>query len=273
MNLLRGTFILLGLLILWGCSPPKGVYHTVQSGQTLYQISKTYQVDESYLARVNRISDPTRMAVGQRVFIPGADRVHFVKATLDQGSSKSPVKSSSKSHQTRPPAKTATRTKPKAKPVGQYPAKPVVKTTKPKTTVVSKKPTATKEPAGRKKGKFLWPARGKVVKRFGGKGKNASNGIEIAVRRGSAVNSAAAGKVIYSGNGISGYGNLVILQHDDSYYSVYGFNSRNLVSSGVFVSKGQKIALSGTPPAGGTPRLYFEVRYRKHPVNPIFYLP
>jgi lipoprotein NlpD len=87
------------------------------------------------------------------------------------------------------------------------------------------------------------------------------------------VVSAAAGRVIYSGNGIRGYGNLIILKHDDSFYTIYGFNAKNLVESGSFVSKGEKIALAGSPPNGGSPRLYFEIRHGKTAVDPIFYLP
>jgi len=270
MSLTRGCCILLMLGCLWACSPPRGVYHVVQPGQTLYQISRSYEVEESYLARINGISDPTKLAVGQRVFIPGASSQRRVPAT---------VSTSRPSAQSRPAPKKLKKT---AKPVTNKPvARPQVKTA---TTPAKQRPKAvadtgktetrkqSKAPV-RKKGTFLWPARGRIVKNFGGKGKKASNGVEIAVRKGTAVTSAAAGKVIYSGNGISGYGNLIILQHDDSFYSVYGFNSRNLVDAGGFVSKGQKIALSGVPPSGGTPRLYFEVRYGKRPVNPIFYLP
>ena len=98
-------------------------------------------------------------------------------------------------------------------------------------------------------------------------------GIEIAVREGSDVAAAEAGRVIYSGDGVNGYGFLVILQHEHEMFTVYGFNQRNLVAQGAFVSRGQKIALSGVPPAGGEARLHFEVRRGKDPVNPLLYLP
>lgn len=101
----------------------------------------------------------------------------------------------------------------------------------------------------------------------------AGRGIEIAAQPGTAVLAAEAGRVIYSGDGVSGYGHLVILQHDNQLFTVYGFNQRNLVNQGAFVSRGDRIALSGTPPAGGQPRLHFEVRSGKEPVNPQLYLP
>jgi len=242
----------------------------VQPGQTLYQISRTYGIEESYLARVNRISDPTRLAVGQRVFIPGATSVKHVPATVSPSRKAVSSGNPGRKH----PAAAPGSGQQKKKPSAVKSRKPATKSYHPtgrRQGPVKTKTTGTPPPV--RKGHFLWPARGRILKPFGGQGKNAGNGIEIAVRKGSPVHSAAAGKVIYSGNGISGYGNLIILQHDDSFYTVYGFNSKNLVEAGGFVSKGQKIALSGVPPSGGSPRLYFEVRYGKRPVNPIFYLP
>jgi len=113
-----------------------------------------------------------------------------------------------------------------------------------------------------------------LYKSFSAKAKAGSGkGIEIAVRSGSSVKAAEAGKVIYSGDGVNGYGHLIILQHENDLFTVYGFNQRNFVRQGDFVSQGEKIALSGTPPAGGTPRLHFEVRKGKQAVNPILYLP
>jgi lipoprotein NlpD len=97
--------------------------------------------------------------------------------------------------------------------------------------------------------------------------------VEIGVPEETPIQAAAAGQVTYSGDGIRGYGNLIIIRHDDSFFTVYGFNRKNLVASGAFVNQGEKIALSGCPPSGGKPRLHFEIRQGKAPVNPIFYLP
>ena len=129
------------------------------------------------------------------------------------------------------------------------------------------------KPAAAVAGKFSWPLQGRVLKGFGGTADTPIKGLEIAAPRGTPILSAAAGRVIYSGNGIASYGNLVILKHDNDFYTVYGFNDKNIVDVGVFVSKGERIALSGAPPAGGTPRLYFEIRRGKEPVDPIFFLP
>jgi lipoprotein NlpD len=147
-----------------------------------------------------------------------------------------------------------------------------VKTTKASTTKA--KPTRKVKPHATSVKRLQWPLRGKIVRSFTKKAKaGRGRGIEIAARSGTPVVAAEAGKVIYSGAGVSGYAFLVILQHENDLFTVYGFNRKNLVKQGDFVSRGERIALSGTPPSGGQPRLHFEVRKGKVAVNPISYLP
>ncbi|AMV72206.1 zinc metalloendopeptidase M23 domain-containing protein [Desulfuromonas sp. DDH964] len=247
------------LLFLSACAASAGVYHKVLPGQTLYSISRSYAVDENYLARINGINDPTRLKAGQQLYIPGADRQKRVPVTVS-----SPV---APSRPETPQGLTANSPQPSAKP-----APSTTRTATPPAPAVQSPPPQA--PATAQQGRFDWPLRGKVLRRFGSKiDGSLCKGLEISARPGEAVASAAAGKVIYSGDGIKGYGNLIIVRHDDSYFTVYGFNQKNLVSSGAFVSKGQQIARAGTPPKGGTPRLYFEIRSGKQPVDPIFYLP
>jgi lipoprotein YgeR len=253
--------LLIAIFVLWftpGCAAPKGVYHTVQRGQTLYRIGQVYRVDVNQLARINRLTDRSQLEVGQRLFIPGAGSIKYVPATVVASSKKS-VKLP-----TRKPKKTATsRT--------QRPAS----TTKPNKSASpgASRTNIPKKKASAAKGVFVWPVRGSVVKKFGQSGSHANKGIEVAVPAGSAVVAAAAGKVTYSGDGIKGFGNLIILKHDDSYFTVYGFNQANLVKSGNFVSQGQKIALAGRSPTTGQPRLHFEIRRGKEAVNPVPLLP
>lgn len=260
--LIRCWFVSLTLLLVVACSPPRGVYHTVQRGQTLYQIAKTYQVDPERISRINRVSDPTRLAIGDRLFIPGATRIRSVVPTATTSNVRErPEKPSVQPAKPEPVAKKTPVKRPSTGPEIRQPA------------ASTKVPEQTGSKPARK-GVFQWPVKGEVIKSFGSRPQSATgNGIEIATRVNTKVTSAAAGKVIYSGNGIPGYGNLVIVQHDNALYSVYGFNRKNLVEAGTFVSQGQDIALSGTPPSGGVPRLYFEARSGKNPVNPIFYLP
>ena len=228
-----------------------GIYHTVKPGQTLYRIGRTYEINEAYLARVNGISNPAQIPIGTRLFVPGAERVLHVQVIKPQASIKQviiPVKKKGAS---------SVRKQPKVKK-----SKPVM--TQPK--VVKTKATQVK--------KLQWPLRGKIVRSFTPQAKaGGGKGIEIAVRAGSDVTAAEAGKVIYSGDGVNGYSFLIILQHENDLFTVYGFNRENLVRQGDFVSQGERIALSGIPPAGGKPRLHFEVRKGKLAVNPIAYLP
>ena len=224
-----------------------GVYHTVKPGQNLYRISRAYDVDKSYIARVNGISDPAMLKAGVRLYIPGARKVKQVAPVQKTTSYQKPSVSKSAA--------------PK-----KY-SKPVATKSKRKSPTISKsRATSVK--------RLNWPLRGKIVRSFSAKSKaGGGKGIEIAVRSGSTVKAAEAGKAIYSGDGVKGYGHLIILQHENDFFTVYGFNQKNFVRQGDFVSQGEQIALSGTPPAGGQARLHFEVRKGKVAVNPILYLP
>lgn len=116
---------------------------------------------------------------------------------------------------------------------------------------------------------WQWPLSGKVIKYFSA---SDDKGIDIRGKLGQKVLAAAAGKVVYSGNGLVGYGNLLIIKHNSLYLSAYGNNRRLLVKEGQHVSKGQAIAEVGK--AGGTQTsLHFEIRKRGKPVNPLNYLP
>lgn len=246
------------LLLFSGCAAPKGVYHTVQRGQTLYRIGHVYRVDVNQIARINRLTDRSQLEVGQRLFIPGANSVKYVPPMAVARSKKS--------------VKLPTRKSRKPVVFQTTSAAPTIKPEKSATRAVSR-PVKPAKKAMAAKGVFVWPVRGAVIKKFGQNGKHANKGIEVSARAGSAIVAAAAGKVTYSGDGINGFGNLIILKHDDSYFTVYGFNQANLVKSGSFVSQGQKIALAGKPPTGGKPRLHFEIRRGKEAVNPVPLLP
>ncbi len=115
---------------------------------------------------------------------------------------------------------------------------------------------------------FQWPIKGKILKYFS----SAHNkGINIAGKTGQDVNAAEAGKVVYSGQGLIGYGNLLIIKHNDLYLSAYANNSRLLVTEGHTVSKGEVIAKLGQ--TGSNPAsLHFEIRKNGKPVNPLNFL-
>ena len=115
---------------------------------------------------------------------------------------------------------------------------------------------------------WLWPTQGKVLEGFS----ENSKGVDIAGKTGQAVLASAAGKVVYSGSGLRGYGNLIIIKHNDTYLSAYAHNSKLLIKEGQAVTRGQKIAEMGNTDASLV-KLHFEIRKHGKPVDPLQHLP
>jgi lipoprotein NlpD len=124
-------------------------------------------------------------------------------------------------------------------------------------------PVAVAEPGIR----LSWPAKGKVIAEFS----ETNKGIDIAGKVGEPVLAASDGKVVYAGNSLRGYGNLVIIKHDNTYLTAYAHNSKLLVKEGDAVRKGQRIAEMGDTDANAI-KLHFELRVNGKPVNPTPYL-
>jgi lipoprotein NlpD len=116
---------------------------------------------------------------------------------------------------------------------------------------------------------WIWPVSGKVTDRFDEK---RNKGIGIAAKEGDPVVASADGQVVYSGSGLRGYGNLVILKHNDDFISAYAHNRQILVKQGQMVKRGQRIAEVGKSDAT-QPKLHFEIRRQGKPVDPLAYLP
>lgn len=115
---------------------------------------------------------------------------------------------------------------------------------------------------------WTWPVKGKIIKSFEVAGPDKGNGIKIAGKQGEAVLSAASGKVVYAGNNLRGYGNLVIIKHNEEFLSAYAHNEKILVSEQQIVNKGQAIATMGKTDAKNV-QLHFEIRYKGKPVDPL----
>lgn len=118
---------------------------------------------------------------------------------------------------------------------------------------------------------WMWPTAGAVVSQFSLK-QPINKGIDISGKYGQPIYAANSGKVVYSGNGIHGYGNLIIIKNSTEYLSAYAHNKSNLVKEGQWVKKGQKIATMGYGNST-KPELHFEIRYAGKPVNPLRELP
>lgn len=110
---------------------------------------------------------------------------------------------------------------------------------------------------------WQWPTKGKIIARYS----NLNKGINIKGKAGQPIIAAAAGKVVYCGNGLRGYGNLIILKHNDLYLSAYAHNRAILVKEGQQVKKGQRIATMGNTGTNQT-MLHFEIRKAGKPLDP-----
>ncbi len=117
--------------------------------------------------------------------------------------------------------------------------------------------------------KLSWPSKGNVIDRFD---ENKNKGIDISGKSGDPIQAAADGKVVYAGNSLRGYGNLVIVKHDNTFLTAYAHNRTLLVKEGDTVKKAQKIAEMGNTDADQV-KLHFEVRKHGKPVDPMAYLP
>ncbi|MDX7991572.1 murein hydrolase activator NlpD [Xenorhabdus littoralis] len=118
---------------------------------------------------------------------------------------------------------------------------------------------------------WRWPAEGKILENFSDS-QGGNKGVDIAGSRGQPVFSTASGKVVYAGNALRGYGNLIIIKHNDDYLSAYAHNDTMLVREQQDVQAGQKIATMGSTGTSSV-RLHFEIRYKGKSVNPLRYLP
>lgn len=209
---------------------------TVKAGDTLYVIAWEYGKDYREVARWNGIQPPYRIYVGQKIKMY-------------------------------PPRPTTRKTNTSTVSVTPIPAPELKREPLPS-------PTATPAPQPKPKTsqglKWRWPAKGKVVSGYSIKSGN--KGIDIAGKSGDPVRAAASGKVVYAGAGLRGYGQLLIVKHNDEYLSAYAHNRALLVREGDEVRSGQVIAEMGNT-GTNTTRLHFEIRRQGEPVDPQRYLP
>ncbi len=137
--------------------------------------------------------------------------------------------------------------------------------------VVTRAPAVTPRPAESTSGpiRWNWPTQGSVVRGFGDQG---SKGLDFTGSEGQPVFAAAPGRVVYSGNALKGYGELIIIKHDDEYLSAYGYNQSRHVNEGDLVTAGQPIGRMGRGPEN-KPLLHFEIRRGGRPIDPRSSLP
>ncbi|WP_153769297.1 peptidoglycan DD-metalloendopeptidase family protein [Labrenzia sp. CE80] len=150
----------------------------------------------------------------------------------------------------------------------------VQKDVKPTAPIQRPQVVASVDPVVESGPNFRWPVRGRIISEFGTKPGGARNdGVNLAVPEGTPVKAADAGTVIYSGNELKGYGNLVLLRHQDGWVSAYAHNSKLNVKRGDSVSRGEVIGLAGASGSVSQPQVHFELRRGNKPVDPMRYMP
>ncbi|MDQ3185292.1 MAG: peptidoglycan DD-metalloendopeptidase family protein [Pseudomonadota bacterium] len=266
-------------------------FYIIQKGDTLYSIALNHGIDQQDLAQWNNIQDPGAIHIGQQLNLSSSSLLAGPSLfPLPEPAPASPsgtvVPNIMLSVEEKGLVNTdKLKVEPKAfklpyseqaiallKGVARAPATAVLKvdptTEKNADTSISPVPPAAEAVHGVDSLEWIWPAKGKVLEGFS----EITKGIDIAGKPGQAVSASAAGKVVYSGAGLRGYGKLIIIKHNNTYLSAYAHNSKLLVKEGQAVAKGQKIAEMGNTDAGLV-KLHFEIRKNGKPVDPLKHLP
>lgn len=244
--------IFLGLMLLFGSGcvtvyTARGAYHKVRPNESLETIAKRYRSTIQELAEYNNIDNTSEIKVGRSIYIPR-------------------VKVSGGFFPLLPDKKEVARRRTKARPKrGEKPA--------PSHEEKSEEEIASQENRiYTDHGRFAWPIVGNLSSLFGIRRGRKHDGIDIRSPKGTPVHASAGGEVVFASR-MKGYGNLVLIRHEDRFFTVYAHNSANLVKKGKKVKKGDVIAKVGRTGKATGPHLHFEVRDGRRARNPLFFLP
>ncbi len=269
-------------------------FYVVQKGDTFYSIARSHGIDLKDLAEWNNIQDPGAIHIGQQLTLSSPSRLSqpslfALPQPVPPSTAAMAAPNTVPSLEEKPGINTdKLKVEPKAfklpyseqaiaQSKGLAPVPPIVVakvapvTEKNAGTEIS--PMAPMAPAAEAidnvdRVEWIWPAKGKVLEGFS----ESTKGIDIAGNPGQPVAASAAGKVVYSGAGLRGYGKLIIIKHNNTYLSAYAHNDKILVKEGQTVAKGQKIAEMGNTDTTVV-KLHFEIRKNGKPVDPLKYLP
>lgn len=231
-------------------------YYRVRRGDTLHAIAFNFGLDWREIAKWNGIAAPYTIYPDQELRLEAPKRSSYTQGarvpaparTTDVKTSPAPAQQPPKT-ESKPVAASQTVASPKPPPA-----------TRPSTSSATSDPT-----------RWRWPVEGRILSNFKANDP-ARNGIEIAGKEGQAIVATAPGEVVYSGNGLIGYGELIIIKHSDRMLSAYAHNRRRLVAEGQAVSAGEKIAEMGRDERNRV-LLHFEIRRNGTPQDPLRYLP
>ena len=251
--------------------------YIVKRGDTLYGIALDHGHDYRDIAAWNNLANPNQIQIGQvlRVIPPAATVAEagvVVRPITQPGAQSGAPGASAQGPRTEPSGAK----KPYSddalaqmqRDSGRSAPPPVV-AAKP-AEAPAPKPVEPARPAESDEVAWAWPASGRIIGQFTENGAN--KGIDLAAKVGDPVLAAGPGRVVYSGQGLRGYGRLIIIKHNNTFLSAYAHNSTLLVKEGQNVTRGQKIAEAGNTDAE-VPKLHFEIRRQGKPVDPLKYLP
>lgn len=248
--------------------PPNTNTHIVKTGETLYSIAWRYGLDYRTLAKMNGVGEnyliyagKTLILSGKKKSVPDKGKKTSVSKHKDVASSSSVNKSTSSGSKSNVSRTSRPKTTKTVAPVWR----PEKKSSSKSSVAISK--------LSAKSIHWRWPSRGRVITNFS-TGKSANKGIDIRGKKGESVFAAATGKVVYAGSGLRGYGQLIIIKHNDVYLSAYAHNDSIRVREGQNVKAGQHIADIGSSGSRTeSVKLHFEIRRNGQPINPLTLLP
>ncbi|MFZ2995123.1 peptidoglycan DD-metalloendopeptidase family protein [Sphingobium sp.] len=234
---------------------PGGRYHSVASGETGIAIAAAYGIPWGRIVAANGMAAPYTLRRGQRLLLPDNASTP-ARSSLEQRASAFRIDIDDVLTGGQPAAADDA-------PVATASARP--------RPLPSNMPIAQPKPFA---GHFLWPVRGPILSRFGpGESGARNNGIDIAAPTGTPIRAASDGIVAYAGDKVAVFGGLIILTHGSGWVSAYGHASRVTVVRGQKVTKGQVIGQTGDTGYASQPKLHFELRKDRVPVNPLTQLP
>jgi murein DD-endopeptidase MepM/ murein hydrolase activator NlpD len=264
----------------------------LREGETLHSVSKRYGVPVSAIMAANNIGDASQVRSGQSIEIPSYNysanapvsapdnnrETQLARTTA--GSSLAPLSTAVPAPSPRPSAGQRTQiAKIDAAPISEAGAATAARknghdeTASVETASLASTATDGSAPEQTGIGEFRWPVRGRVIAGFGSKTDSGRNdGIDISVPEGTAVKAAENGVVVYAGDELEGFGNLLLIRHSDGWVSAYAHNKTLEVSRGDEVRRGQIIARSGKTGNAEMPKLHFELRKSSEPVDPLKHL-
>lgn len=280
---------------------PPPAFYTAKPGDTLYRVSRTFGVGMDALTRQNGLAAPYTLTPGQVLRLPAAPLQPPGQVVFPPVAASSPATPSHASAPPRPvydsqhpspaapayympaqsadlsargtgPAEIVRENLPPPSSLPQPQPQPQAVT---RVNLLAAPPAATDvpQPSGRDGAPFLWPVEGPVLSGFGPKAGGLHNdGINIGAARGTPVRAANDGIVVYAGNQLKGFGNLILIRHEDRWVTAYAHLDRMQVEKGRRITAGQVIGAAGSTGSADRPQLHFEIRRGTDSLNPLLYL-